>query len=501
MTSTCLGALSLLSGVRVASAMSGGINDSDTPQNNATVSLDGGACTGALIAPQLVMTAGHCRGNVSTGRELDGTRVPMGQWVKLTTPFTVRVGTSTASADTAHTYTATFMTQAGWADIQIIMLDRAVPATQAIPARPLTHASANESRPGFWESQGFTVTGYGGGRASRQTAAWRRGAFPCKNASGLIANDEMFCGLVHNGAELEGGDSGSPLYWVDPTGARRVIGVYQGNVQALRVCDPAHDGAGIACQTDTEPVLSPNPLTGCREQTATTTSYSAWSPMHHTATFFNGGGCWKDTSGVTRHQPDIGAWIDDAILYAPSANDHLVDMVLQRSSTGRFDIVAAPGGEFTTVLTGATFENARAPNLFTNAETLWEWQVDGAPGKVLYTTQFQGDHFSHPSMFLDGIGQITFNSPRLVARVFRRPDGLANPVALKTYFKGSTREFLTTWSLADSVPDAAARSQWSLISEPGFVSLRFPIHANIAPAAAKGGQPPLRNPPMLVPHP
>jgi hypothetical protein len=461
----------------------------------------------------LVITAGHCRSNVSTDPEVDGTRVPMGQWALLTSPFTVRVGTSRTTADPAHTYTARFTTQAGWADIQILMLDRPVPASQATPVRPLTHLTPAESAVGFWGRQTFTVSGFGGGRPTRLTGHWSNARFPCKNVTSLMANDEMFCALTHNGVELEPGDSGSPIFWQDEFGARRLIGVYQGNVQRLRTCDPA-DGTGLPCGPDTQPKIVGGPATGssssaaprvggaasstCFAQSPVTTTYSAWSPMHHTSVFAAGGTCWTDTAGVTRHLPNIAAWIDDAILYAPAANTHKIRMVMQRTSPTRVDIVPEPGGDFAQVIGTADMENARAPNLFTPAETLWEWQVEGAPGRVFYTAARPGHHFSKPTMSFDHFGTVTLSSPAMVARLFDTAAGLTNPARFNSYINLDSGELLSTWDLPATITDPTARARWSIISIGGYVDVIPTLHATVAPGAtAPLGPIPLKTPPTL----
>lgn len=124
-----------------AHALSGGRNDDNTALANATVSIDNGNCTGVLIAPQLVMTAGHCGSGLDTPglAEIDGTYVPAGQWWRFHTRVLVGVSPDPTIYGTDRNYVGFYTTQARWADVRIIMLDHPVPASQATPVQPLTH--------------------------------------------------------------------------------------------------------------------------------------------------------------------------------------------------------------------------------------------------------------------------------------------------------------------------------------------------------------------------
>jgi hypothetical protein len=490
-------ALACITGLSApALALSGGSNDADTAINNATVSLNGNSCTGTLIAPQLVLTAGHC-GSINSARmtEFDGTFVPMGQWWPLASPFTVRIGPNPNETDPARIYTAVFMTQAGWADIQIIMLDRPVPASQATPARPLTQLNAAQSAAGFWATQTFTVAGFGGGRPIRQTATWNNGVFPCKNAPNLIANDEFICMLQHNGAELEGGDSGGPIYWTDPaTRLRYVIGAYQGNVQFMRLCTGATDGSvdTSACASGTYQVITAGP-DGCLRESPTTESRPAWAPQHHTATFFRTGRCWTDRAGATRQQPNIGQWISNAVLYAPTAGTATIPIVQQRV-TGpdpRIEIAQFQGSDVYPTLATATVMNPNAPNTWPVGRLpLWRWNVTGGPDQVLYTTFFMGHAYQRVTW-----NELTLSSPSVVGYVWRNATDAPNLAPLNLYTNLDTHAHITTWNLEAVVPDAAERSRWQYSTRFGYVQVPLQLVRPTTPITPiRPTLPPIRRP-------
>jgi hypothetical protein len=483
-----------------AYALAGGRDDDDTAFANATVSIDNGNCTGVLIAPQLVMTAGHCGSGLDTAglEEIDGTFVPAGQWWRFRTRALIGVSPDPSLYGTDNNYVGFYTTQAGWADIRIIMLDRPVPASQAAPVRPLTRLTAAQRTRGFWSTQSFTVAGFGGGRARRQVAEWSNGVYPCKNTP-IAANDEFICGLDHRGASLESGDSGGPLYWTDPaTHTRYVVGIYQGNAQYLRLCPT--DGS-VTCSNQTFRLLR---RTGdCLSDPGRTFNLSAWAPMHHTATFFDTGRCWTDAAGVTRHQPNIGQWIDDVMRWGPTAGDALMPVVLQRTSGVAAGFVISPyqGNDVDPTITSAILVNAHAPNFWswdywtiTDKVPLWGWRVDGT-GRTLYTTEFLGHTFSRPTL-----GRLHLSSPGLVGYLWPTPTSYTGHlIPLSLFTNADESDYVTTWDLPAMFPDPAQRAQWRLVRTLGYVLPSGSPLSRIPPDQLPQAPnlPPIRLPPSI----
>jgi hypothetical protein len=482
-----------------AYALNGGHDDADTALANATVSIDNGNCTGVLIAPQLVLTAGHCGSGLNTDglTEVDGTFVPAGQWWRFRTRALVGVSPDPAVYDDVHDFVGFYTTQAGWADIRIIMLDHPVPASLATPVRPLTHLTAAQRARGFWARQTFTVAGFGGGRPRRQTAEWSNGIYPCKNSL-LAANDEFICALDHHGADLEPGDSGGPIFWTDPdTHTRYVVGVYQGDVQFLRLCPT--DGS-VSCGSEAFAV--PTITAGCVSDSGRTVNMAAWNPMHHTATFFDTGRCWTDASGVTRTQPNIGQWIDDVMRWAPTAGDALMPVVLQRTSGATAGFIIAPyrGNDVDPTISSAILVNAHAPNFWsddywttTDKIPLWGWRVDST-GRELYTTEFMGHAFSRPTM-----GRLHLSSPELVGYLWPTPTSYhGHLIPLVLYSNADESDFVTTWNLPAMFPDPVVRAQWRSVRTLGYVLPGGPQRLQLRPdPRLPSNVPRIQSPPVI----
>lgn len=118
------------------------------------------------------------------------------------------------------------------ADMILFRLERDVPWYRATPARVLTSPppASLDDPAAFWGRQRFQMVGWGrtGGPTPRyrQVAQAERGYF-C-NTYGWSWSGKL-CVEGIDGAQVRPGDSGGPLFWVDPaTGRRYLIAVAQG---------------------------------------------------------------------------------------------------------------------------------------------------------------------------------------------------------------------------------------------------------------------------------
>ncbi len=228
-----------------SAAISGGTLDSSTAIRNAVVCVDtpGGCCTGTLVAPDIVITAGHCiAGNYRTN----------GAWVPATStlpPVAVKFGPDANRP--VQTIWARWFNNAPdvgvHADMILLGLDSAPLASTAVPR------AVDLSNPGISSTATIYNVGYGpGGLRQRRTATSRGfslvGGSPASNfacQSGPVSP---------SGASFIGGDSGSPV--LRGSGIGTVMSVFQGN--ATTPCTGALWGSTLTFGTGgpTKPNLS-----------------------------------------------------------------------------------------------------------------------------------------------------------------------------------------------------------------------------------------------------
>ncbi len=183
-----------------------GTNDASTAVRNAVV-LIGGFCTGTLVAPDVVVTAGHCG--------FDDPAFADGNWHAMS-PVTIFFGpdraASVATATANQVSAPPLHTLGSWPDdIVLLRLTAPVPATTAVPRpmfvdRPATLSAASTI---------FQV-GYGGGRNRRfMTGSSYRdwltvGLDYLMNGFAYTATFAG-TGIGDRGTNIEGGDSGGPM--------------------------------------------------------------------------------------------------------------------------------------------------------------------------------------------------------------------------------------------------------------------------------------------------
>lgn len=194
-------------------------------QKNATVYVNG--CTGTLIAPQVVMTAGHCG--------VDPDYSSAGQWTRSTQKVLIKVGPDKNRPQ--FQARAAFVNYSGSLDMVLLGLEKPVPSSVATPIKALTtevSSSATRRPDTFWRNQRFRIAGWGDTDPSsrhqspniRKTAFITYQSLPCDNLKTVM------CGLgtrTVNGVKsgIGSGDSGGPVYWTDTRGKTWVIGVVQ----------------------------------------------------------------------------------------------------------------------------------------------------------------------------------------------------------------------------------------------------------------------------------
>ena len=203
-----------------------GRDDVNTPAANAVVWING--CTGTLLTPTMVVSAGHCfpHGNRITGWDAglvcSDKEVP-GRWYPVEQRINVRVGND--QTNPIFTTQASEYTIPGCADIFLVRLDSAVPASAAKPVKVLVSiGGGNGARnAGFFRDKELTVAGWG--RTERSAAP----AIRQVGTARYVRHDDEKMYVRGAGRTItDAGDSGGPLFWDHPSGIRYLVGVLQG---------------------------------------------------------------------------------------------------------------------------------------------------------------------------------------------------------------------------------------------------------------------------------
>jgi secreted trypsin-like serine protease len=208
-----------------ASAIVGGHDTSDAAYKGVAEIVLGGAfgCTGTLIAPQWVLTAGHC------GSITGGTGVGTPAAFPAAT-ITVRMGSDKAGQGTKHPVSQvvippSYLATQGW-DISLLKLTT---ATTAVPATKIAGPSGRALwNPDVVESiVGWGVTSEGGSAPStlQEASVPIVADATCASAyDSFEAQTQVCAGYPQGGTDTCQGDSGGPMFGHDAAGALKVVG-------------------------------------------------------------------------------------------------------------------------------------------------------------------------------------------------------------------------------------------------------------------------------------
>lgn len=216
-------------------ALNNATNDTASRITNATVWA--GGCTGTLIAPDLVVSAGHCdafdRPDYSPppaySVECAADTEVSGRWYALTGQPDIRVGNdlSDLTAPDVFTTRAVEYSLPGCADIIVLRLEDPVPTALAEPVKVLTEVGEGPgATPASGLFEGTTFIAAGWGLANGVSTTIRQTA----EMTMVSSNNSFIWTTGPNGVNsTAAGDSGSPLYWDAPSGRRYLVGVLQGS--------------------------------------------------------------------------------------------------------------------------------------------------------------------------------------------------------------------------------------------------------------------------------
>lgn len=209
----------ILIGQHVAFGLSGAASQNDTAGGRYESSVFVGGCSGVLVRPDIVMTAGHCVGQhgFPNGPYEDFGIRRTGIWYPTLDARGDAILFGRDRRSPTYTATATHYNIMDGIDLAFFALSDPVPSIVAQPTPLLT------VDPGIdWSQQFFRQSGWGPRTTGGNTPVLRGGG----NAAGGFFTDPSSPHMmsIESGAMIQPGDSGGPLYWTDTDGKEWVIG-------------------------------------------------------------------------------------------------------------------------------------------------------------------------------------------------------------------------------------------------------------------------------------
>jgi Trypsin len=199
-----------------------------------------GGCSGTLVAPDLVLTSGHCiydKDKLPDPAPHDRFRdLPEADWQRpdrfydVPNEVTVSVGLDRTDPE-LEPIDAPSYALPGRADMVLLRLAQSVPASVATPVPILTRPPGRGVDPPAWfAGLEMQVAGFGDTDDDDPFANSERlmlgrvdsGELPCAGD-----HAHKLCVESADDSGVRQGDSGGPLYWTDEYGVRWVVGVFQ----------------------------------------------------------------------------------------------------------------------------------------------------------------------------------------------------------------------------------------------------------------------------------